>query len=248
MTISRRRLECGRSRVLALVPALVLTFAPLVSSAQTEKDDEFSKANTLLFLTNHLDGISAPSVLHYVFEQRGTLEDEYKDTIGMILSAGGEQDKKNIKFKYFTGVRNQYVAPVSNAEGNPIITLFLQRDVNEMDRRTGGSWLYFQKVIKLALENDAEVKPVKFKYDGRMVDGTEIKITPYEDDPHRAQIAPYADKAYIFTLSKAVPGEVYELRSMVPVKESSGRGSGPLIEETLTLKSVESLTGGQAAN
>jgi hypothetical protein len=99
------------------------------------------------------------------------------------------------------------------------------------------------------LQNEAEVKPVRFAYDGRKVKGTEIRITPYQDDPHRAQIEPYADKFYVFTLSEAVPGEVYQLRTVVPAKRADTDGdSTPMLEEVLTLSAVDRLASPQAVH
>jgi hypothetical protein len=209
--------------------------------AHAAQESQFSQANRLLFLTDHLDNLRAPSVLHYTFEKSGTLEDTYKDTIDVKVSPRGKS-AKTVELNFFTGARHRYLPPLSDPSGNPIISAFLQREVVEMEERTEGSWRYFQKVIKLALENDAQAEPVEFDYDGRPVSGTEIKIQPYIDDPHRAEIAPYDTKYYVFTLSNAVPGQVYRLRSVVPARspQAAGEGSKPLVEEVFQLTAVES--------
>jgi hypothetical protein len=228
----------GASKVCAL---MVMSF--LCAPGQAAEESQFSRANRLLFLTDHLANIRQPSVLHYAFEKSGTLEDSYQDNVDIKVTPEGATDAKSVEVRFFTGVRNQYVPPLSNAEGNPIVTTFLQREVGEMEGRTDGSWRYFQKVIKLALENDAKVKPVKFRYDGRVVQGTEITIQPYRDDPHRAEIAPYDSKYYTFILSDAVPGQVYRLGSVVPAKAEGPRGERvPLVEEVFQLSAIKSLS------
>jgi hypothetical protein len=179
--------------------------------------------------------------LHYAFEKRGSLEASYSDTIDLMLSPQAGNGKK-VKFNYFTGVRNQYLPPIDHAQGNPIISVFLQHEVTQMEQRTGGSWRYFQKVIKIALEDQAKVKPVHFNFGGQRVDGTKIKISPYQDDPHRAQIEPYVDKYYVFTLSDSVPGTVYQLRGVVPVETglpASNDDPRVVLEEVLTLSALE---------
>jgi hypothetical protein len=225
--------------ILLLAFLLALTSAAVAQrQRQSEGDESFSKANKLLFLSDHLADVEPPAVLHYRFEKRGSLETPFTDTIDMTVTAGDAADVKAVKFDYFTGVNNQYIPPLGSARGNPIISLFLQQDVNNLQSRTGGSARYFQNAIKLALEEEAKVKPVNFKYDGRLVEGTKISITPYLDDPHRKDMAEYANKHYTFVLSDSVPGEVYELGTRIPAK------SGVLLEETLKLDGAEPLDKG----
>lgn len=232
-----------RRGMIAVTIASLMAISLLAGFVQAKSDDTFSKANTLLFLSRHLDNVRGASVLHYAFEKRGPMEDGYKDSIDITLSPEGEGGDKRAEVRYFTGARNQYMAPISNVQGNPIISIFLQRDVNDMEQRTEGSWLYFQKAIKVALENQATVKPVTFEYEGRTVNGSQIRITPYRDDPRRAQIEPYADKFYVFLLADAVPGEVYQLRSVVPAESRQASKEAPkaLLEEVVTLGAVEPL-------
>lgn len=234
-----------QSHIAALALA-VLVIAPLSGSARAATEPAFSKANTLLFLTNHLKSLpNKATTLRYAFEKRGSLEEPYTDTVDIILSPQAGGDRKRVEFNYFTGARNQYLPPINNARGNPIIGVFLQNEVNRMEQRTGGSWRYFQKIIKVALEERAQVKPVRFNFGGRGVDGTRIKIAPYREDPHRAQIEPYANMYYVFTLSSSVPGTVYQLRSAVPAETDSSRSGNDakaVLEEVLTLSAVEPMT------
>ncbi len=247
MTISRRDCPGRRLTALCFVPVLTaLTAAGAAAHAQTpEGGGQFSRANTRLFLTNHLDNVPLPSILHYDFEKRGSLEEPFRDSIDLTLSDAGE-GKRKVEFEYFTGARNQYVHPITDVEGNPVITIFLQRDVVDMQDRTDGSSLYFQNAIKQALEDDAQVKHVEFKYDGRVVDGVEIRVAPYLNDPHQDELKAFVNKYYVFTLSEAVPGDVYELRTVVPntqAGQSSNQDSAALLVESLRLSDVRPLRG-----
>jgi hypothetical protein len=229
------------SRRAAFALGALLGIASFLESVPAASQPSFAKANTLLFLTDYLDNVQRKTTLHYAFVKRGSLEESYSDTIDLMLSPQAGNGKR-VKFNYFTGVRHQHVPPLDHAQGNPIISLFLQDEVNQMEQRTGGSWRYFQKVLKIALEDQAKVTPVRFNFGGRRVEGTQIKIAPYQEDPHRAQIEPYVDKYYVFTLSNSVPGTVYQLRSVVPVEVgplASDRDSKVLLEEVLTLSAVE---------
>jgi hypothetical protein len=107
-----------------------------------------------------------------------------------------------------------------------------------MDRLTGGSWRHFQKMIKLALENEAEVTEVKVPYRDQDRPGLKIKITPYLEDQLRVKFERFASRYYEFTLSSDIPGYVYQIRTVDPgndAEDKKAANSDLLLEETLTL-------------
>ena len=94
-----------------------------------------------------------------------------------------------------------------------MILFFLERDVREMHRLTGGSINYYRKRIRMALAEGGRVETVTRDIGPRRIAATEIRIAPYRDDPARSRYEKFAEKTYIFTLSDDVPGKVVELRS-----------------------------------
>jgi hypothetical protein len=102
-----------------------------------------------------------------------------------------------------------------------------------MQRLTGGKSGYFRKAIRLALARSASVARTRISYAGRESAAREITVTPYVDDPLKDRIGKYASKTYVFTLSAAVPGGVYSVRSFVP--SANGTAEAPLLEERLSL-------------
>jgi hypothetical protein len=237
-----RRTGLGLAALLVAVAFSLAGWLP--EAAQARENNPFSRANTLLFLANHLKNVNKSAILQYAFVKRGPLEAAYKGSIDIAVSVirSGE---KNVKFKYFTGARSQYVPPMSDVHGNPIISLFLQRDATDMGRRTGGSARYFQDAIKVALESSAKVNPVKLNYAGHIVNGKRITFAPYVNDPHRNELGQFTKKHYIFTLSKAVPGGVYQLRTIVPSEPGQySDHMNALVEETLTFTGTEPLQNG----
>ena len=67
------------------------------------------------------------------------------------------------------------------------------------------------------------------------MDGHQIRIAPYVNDPKRPLFEEYADKQYTIILSEEIPGSLYQIRTVVPGKTEDGLEMGePLIEETLT--------------
>jgi hypothetical protein len=121
---------------------------------------------------------------------------------------------------------------VPAAEGNPVILYFLEHDVREMKRLTGGSENHFRKRLRTAIYQGAEVRDVTMRYRGRAVKGKEILFSPFLDDPNRPKYEKFATKNYRFTLSDAVPGGVYGIRTSVPGENAAAQ---PLLVEELLI-------------
>jgi hypothetical protein len=228
--------------------ALLLAFAVTSAAAQNAPTPEqpappsqpISQAETLLFMTNHLKGTKLPTRLEYAFRKDGTLDGTFDDSVAIDLKKGkGGETVATTRF--LSGERTVSYPPVENAEGNPVILWFLDRDIKEMERLTGGKAPYFRKRIRLALVDKAEVRPVKFPVGGKEVSGTEIKVSPYLDDPNKAKFGKVStSKYYVFTLSDEIPGGVYQIRSVVPDEAAAGK---PLIDETLTFTKASARKG-----
>lgn len=203
-------------------------------------EEKYSTAETLLFFTNHLGEISRPNTLRYSFKKEGALEPGFQDQVQIFIERVGQDGTKFVSTKFLSGEREKNFPPVENARGNPVLMYFLTRDVFEMQRLTGGNWRYFKRLISQAFAESAEVRAVKFDYNGKQISGTEIKIAPYVNDPKRERYQRFAGKYYVFVLAPGVPGGIYQIRTVVP---SEGGGEAkPLIEETMTFSGAEVLT------
>lgn len=216
----------------AAVAALLLVLAPLALQAEPDKRD-YSEAERLLFMTPQLRGLPAPMLLRYGFARSGSLEAPFSDSVTVALAAradgGGCCDAKGV---FLSAARRLPVPDVSAAEGNPVILYFLEHDVREMKRLTRGSELHFRKRIRMAIYQGAEVREVQLRYQGRKVRGREIAISPFLDDPNRPKYERFATKQYRFTLSDAVPGGVYAIRTSIPGETAAAQ---PLIAEELLI-------------
>jgi len=188
---------------------------------------EVSPAEALLFQTNHLQNVRAPSTLTYAFHKEGSVEPGFDDKVRLRLT----EEKPAATLEFLSGPR-QYNAPaVDDPEGNPVLLGFLEHDIAEMQRLTGGSSAYFRKRIRLALAESAQVRPRRFTYAGKPVDGREIVIVPYKNDPMHARFEQFTGKRYTFVVSPQVPGGIYQVRAAA--EGTSGRPV--LIDESLTL-------------
>ena len=200
------------------------------------EDFEFNEAEKKLWLDDHLANIEKPVRLYYEFEKSGSYEEGFSDSIYLNIMEINEDGSKNADLDFFTAERKQEISPqnVTNIRGNPILAVYMQGDIYEMNRLTDGHWRYFQKRIKMAMRNKAVVEPVTFRFKGEEVKGEKIVFSPYLDDPHRSDFEKFADKRYEFILSDEIPGKLYQIKTVIPDKSAQE----PLIEEKLQLVEV----------
>ena len=153
--------------------------------------------------------------------------------------AVNDDGSKDAQLEFFTADRRQDAGRdnLTNVTGNPVIGIYMQGDVVEMNRITDGHWRYFQRRIKLAISDDAKISPVDIDFNGKTIEGEKIAFHPYLKDPRRKDFARFADKSYEFIFSDSIPGSLYQIRTVIP--DNSKKGGEALIEETLTLKSYE---------
>ena len=200
---------------------------------------QFSEAESRLWLDNHLDNINKPVRIYYEFLKGGSYEEGFSDSVYLDILKINEDGSKDASLQFFSADRQQTAKPdnLTNIQGNPVLGIYMQGDVYEMNRLTSGSWRYFQRQIKLAFSKSATVEPVTFEFNGKEIKGEKISITPYIHDPHRQQFMQFADKRYEFILSHDVPGTLYQIKTVVP--DNTAPDKDPLIIETLTFKSAE---------
>lgn len=206
--------------------------------------DEITPAEQMVFLDEHLSNIKASTTLSYAFVKQGSMEKGFTDAVEESVSVDARG--KTVKAKFLSGLNSKEYAPIEAATSNPVILHFLERDLNEMQRLTTGQPNYFRKRIRLALAEGPEAKPVKFNWNGKMVDAKAVSVEPYMSDPmvhdpSRAAYKRYRGKRYTFVFSDAVPGKLAEMRFTIPDLALAGEAAfeKPLLEEVLTLQGAK---------
>jgi opacity protein-like surface antigen len=221
-------------RLAACLAGIVLaTLAPAAAAAQP-----VSQAETMLFETDHLERVQAPAALLYAFRKTSNVEPGFSDDVRLDLAES--KGKKKVSLQFLSGERKRDIPAVDDAHGNPVLLGFLERDIAEMKRLTGGSANYFRKRIRMALAEAAQVTREPITYGGKKLDGQAVRIQPYLNDPMQARFEKYVGKTYTFVVSDQVPGGVYQLRTSVgnAPAAAAAAGSPPVIEESLTLVKV----------
>lgn len=203
------------------------------------EDFQFNKAETKLWHEDHLANIEKPVSLYYEFVKSGTYEEGFTDSVYLKILELNEDGSKNAALDFFTAEKKQAVTPdnVTNIRGNPVLGIFMQGDVYEMNRLTSGHWRHFQKSIKVSLREDAVVEPTTFSFNGKEYKGEKVYFSPYLNDPHRRDFEKLAEKYYEFLFSDEIPGSLYQITTLI--SDKSKEGAEPLILETLTLIDVK---------
>lgn len=201
------------------------------------EDFKFSEAENLLWLHEHLRNIDRPVRLYYAFNRSGSFEEGFSDSVYLDIVKINQDGTRDAVLDFFTASRKQAISPenVTNIKGNPVMGVYMQGDIYEMNRLTEGHWRYFQKRIKIALRENAQVEKTEFDFNGKRCTGQKIVLMPYLNDPHKADFEKFANKRYEFILSDDVPGSLYQIRTVIPDGNDKEGQKQPLIEETLTL-------------
>ncbi len=193
---------------------VALGFALLMQASAWAVDD-FSKAETQLFMQAHFEKLKLPGQLHYQFSKSGSLEPGFQDKVSIDVTAKKSGTCCQTQVTFLSGDRRLQLPDLNQVQGNPVILYFLERDIRDMQRLTKGQSNYFRSRIRQAIYQAAQERPVMLRYKGQRVAGQEFEITPYQDDPLRERFGLLADKHYVFTLSAAVPGTVVAIRTWV---------------------------------
>lgn len=223
-----------------LLAGLLLCAA--LPASQGLAQDKQPSAQSLLFDANYLLPLKAPSRLVYDYEFRTADPQNYgagfQDQVALRLTpASADRGEKDVTVEMFSGDRQRVVGPLTQVAGNPIIMAFLERDVVQMSRQSGGPAVFYRNVIRLAFREKAVLEPATVSWQGRDVTGTKVTIQPFANEPNALPLQPFGAKTYTFTVSDAVPGGLYELRSTMPGADPGAKE--PASDVRLTLRGLD---------
>lgn len=199
---------------------------------------EFSNTENKLWMDKHLLNISKPTRLYYEFEKTGSYEEGFVDDVYLDVFKFNEDNTRDAKLEFFSAERKQNVSSdnVVNITGNPVIGIYLQGDIYEMSRLTGGHWRYFLKQIKLAMAKQNESEAVTVSIQNKEYSAEKIALFPFKGIARKYRLKEFWDKRYEFIVSDDIPGKLYQIRTVI---NDENNPDVPLIEEVLVLKSIE---------
>jgi hypothetical protein len=222
----------------------ILAAGAMALAAGSGAAQDVTAAEKLLFQSSHLQNVAAPRVLRYRYVRQDAEGTGFSDEVLVDVAARNSDGSARVSSEFLHGERQLPIPAVQEARGNPALLGFLERDIAEMKRLTGGSTSYFRKRIRMALAENARIEEVTVEYDGRQVRGQKVAIQPYLDDPMGAKMPKYLGKQYVFILSDAIPGSVYRLSATVPAASAGpgarGGSGAALSEESMTFNGTKS--------
>jgi len=240
-------IERGLAALLLLAGLLGL---PPVSIAAEQADEvQFSEAEKLMWLGDQLKAIKQPLVLKYGFDRTGSYEQGFSDSVILTITRVKPNGLKDGVLQFFSGDRNFPVPPAEDTDANPVLKVYFQGDVYEMNRLTDPDgkakerWRYFQRRVKLALAEAATGEPTHITFAGQDLEAKKITFEPYKHDPKRSEFEKFADKQYAVVVADKLPGYVYSVETTIP----GPAGAPPLIHELLKLETVTPLAGATRA-
>jgi hypothetical protein len=202
--------------------ALLACCLIMTAMAGSVRAQEISRAEKVLFQSKHFGNIKKPTSLNYIFNETENGPEPVNGNVSVDILKRHADGTASVVAKFSTGTSEIPIEPIDHAQGNPVILGFLERDIAEMKRLTGGAPGYFRKRIRLALAApDVPLKKIMVPYRGSQVGAYEITIYPYLDDPLKERLGKYVNKAYVFITSEAVPGTLYRAYTTVAAENAS---------------------------
>lgn len=229
------RVRTGIQALTAAVLSSGLLFSSVASA-------DYSSANRLLFMTDHLAEVSEPGdTLQYRFTREGSWDDSFEDRIQVRIT-DVEDGRRTAEVDVFESEdRHRPMAPVHGAQGNPALLAFLQLDVGEMGRQTDTPWQAYQAQIR-GVFAFAEAESTTVEYNGEEVDAQAVRIVPFANADQGSPAGQgegriYQEKRYEFILSEHVPGYIYQIQTTLPDPEDED--AEPLMVDTMRLTQVD---------
>ena len=212
-----------RRALLAL--GLTLLLAAPAAAAETVADQVFG--------SGPFAGVSEPGHLRYRFEMSGKeIQPPFASHIDLDVREIAADGAKSVFVDMFDGPNRRAFGPIAAVDQNPLVLVFLQRDVTQMANLTGGAAVYFQQQVRRGFNDPAVVEPYEVTLGDRKLPGRRVVMKPFANDPNVDRFPQFKDKSYEFVLAEGVPGGIYRLASLVPGPD----GGPPILQETITFE------------
>ncbi|MES9991345.1 MAG: hypothetical protein ABW098_05290 [Candidatus Thiodiazotropha sp.] len=220
--------------IIAIIVAALIYSSLLSAGTSIQPPPDLNQAQKLIFFLDHLKGVPKGSLLVYDFKNSTQGEKGFRDKVEIKVTDVVAEGKRDLEFNFLSGENHIDFTPAKAYTGNPVIIHFLERDISLMTKDTDGSIGYFRNRIRNSFRDPAHVRDIKFQYNGKQLEGTEIVVIPFVGDRNAENFKLYVNKRYEFVFSDQVPGGIYRIRTQVP----SEKGDTILIDENMTFSKV----------
>ncbi|WP_159586870.1 hypothetical protein [Chelativorans xinjiangense] len=231
----------------SLALAATMAAGPILSAATADGQPEEGlvpgSAASAIYGFNQLAALHDDTTLIFDYRLDGdAVETPFTDRIVLNFSKRDAEKEEgdavfNVEGTMFAQTRKQTIPSISASRVNPILLIFLQHDVRQMNGNTGGNGGYFRNAIRRALrapgEGGTDAKTVTLG--GRSVPAKLITLRPFMNEANQQRMPSLAGKIYRIVVSEKVPGGVYEIQTEVPGES----GQTVLLRETYRFKDAQ---------
>lgn len=217
-----------------LVSAQLLTILLLAAGAGSAAAGATSTVAEVVFDSRPFAAVVEPATFVYRYRlHAGGAAEAYVAEARMEVREVQPDGRKLVWFDMFDGPNHRAFGPVSADDQNPMVLVFLQRDITTMANLTGGAAGYFQQQIRRAFQDPEPVESLRVRWNGQEFEARKIVLRPFENDAQIAHFPKFRNKTYEFVVAPGLPGGIYRLASRVP-----GPDGEVILEEVLTFEAI----------
>lgn len=189
----------------------------LIAPAQSNEDTAVS----LIFSEPYLKKLEHPAAIAYQYSHATSTPDAYgapfEESVTVKVDAPTLEGGFNSVAIWMKDESREYkLGPFENTSGNPVVMMFLERDLRQMRSKVGGAPVYFRNTIRRAFRDGAEVDDVNVQVKGVSVAAKRITIKPFVDEQGIGRFGKFRGKVFETIVTDAVPGGIYTMRSFIP--------------------------------
>ena len=135
LAVATRLKSAGLLAAMLVLPALASTASaqsavPNASpdTAQQANAQDYSEAERIIFMTEHLGKVQPPQTLAYRFNKHGSLEADFEDKVTLRLSPTAAGTCCTGEADFLSAERRLTLPTVEDARANPVILYFLEHE------------------------------------------------------------------------------------------------------------------------
>lgn len=190
------------------------------------------EAQDKIFRLGLLQGVETGETLVFDRTRGGSLTTEGVPAIDggsleVSLLAGEDGREARIDLRDGDGATSRSVVPADG--GHPALLVFLESNARAMSELTGGSPFYIRNRMREALGEEAPLEPVEITVGGATAPAEAVTFRPFETDPNRSRMGPFADLEIRIVLSDAVPGAFARFEAVAGPDQTGVRAYGDVI-------------------
>jgi len=203
--------------------ALIVGQAGMISDAQAVEET----ASALIFSEPYLKTLGHPHTIAYSYSHDTNAPADYgkeftEDVAVHVRKPTREGGFNSVAIALKSEKRSYELGPFENTSGNPVVMMFLEREMSQMRSRVGGTPVYFRNTIRRAFRDAAEIDDLQVDVGGKMVSAKRVTIRPFVDEKQAARFGKFQGKVFETIVTDSVPGGIYAMRSFIPDQDKAG--------------------------